>query len=198
MRHNTYLLLKGSHMANPAEKYSFIREKLNKVLSREELAAVEQDYDQLIDLGFEFVEHGEYRKAYDLFVANMQVSGSSPDAVNGLAISLAEMGETDKALDVMTYAARLYPEDGITIANLASIYWDKFDYDKAIYYYTKSIEINPELIDSYFNLVNIYYESGDILMAYLAASTLVQKFPDDEQALQAQNDILLDMAISMY
>jgi len=197
MRHNPYFKDKGIVMANPGEKHTYVRERLKKVLSGEELDEIERDYDHLIDLGFESVENGEYTKAYDLFVTNMQVSGSSPDAVNGLAISLAELGETEKAFEVMKYAVKLYPDDSITIANLASVYWDMRDYEKAVYYYNKSIEMNPDLADSYFNLVNVYYESGDVLMAYLASCTLMQKYPDDEQARTMQNDILLDMAISL-
>ncbi|MGL4371018.1 MAG: tetratricopeptide repeat protein, partial [Spirochaetota bacterium] len=106
-------------MANANEKVKYLGEKLTKILSREELEAVNADVDQLIDLGFESVESGDYEKAYDLFMINMTMTGSSPDAINGLAISLCEMGNQDKALDVMKYAAGLYPDDAITIANLA-------------------------------------------------------------------------------
>ena len=185
-------------MLNTNEKFNYMGEKLKKILSREELEAVKEDVDQLIDLGFESVEHGEYERAYDLFTINMTMSGSSPDAVNGLAISLCEMGETDKALEVLEYAAKLYPEDAITLTNLAGIYLEKMDHDNAIFYYTKSLQYNSEIMDTYFNLANAYYERGDFGMAYLTSLNLVKAFPDDPQALKFRDDLLLDIAISTY
>jgi tetratricopeptide (TPR) repeat protein len=184
-------------MAQVNEKGVYIREKLKKLLSLEELDAVEKNADELIDLGYDYVEQGHYEKAYSLFTTNMQVNGSSPDAVNGLAISLAELGHVDKALEVMDYASKLYPDDPVTLANLAGIYWEKYDYDKAIYYYTQSIELNPLMIDTHFNLINVHYESGELYMAYIASCTLVELFPDDQDAVQIRNDILIDMAISL-
>ena len=185
-------------MVNLNEKSVYAGEKLKKLLSREELEAVDKDVDQLIDMGFESVEQGEYERAYDLFTINMTMSGSSPDAVNGLAISLCEMGKTDKALEVMEYAAKIYPDDAITLTNLAGIYLEKMDNDNAIYYYTKSLECNPQIIDTYFNLANAYYERGDFFMAYLTSLNLVKEFPDDETATKFRDDLLLDIAISTY
>jgi Flp pilus assembly protein TadD len=185
-------------MVNTSEKFNYVGEKLKKILSREELEAVNEDADQLIDLGFESVELGEYEKAYDLFTINMTMNGSSPDAVNGLAISLCEMGQTDKALEVLQYAAKLYPDDSITLTNLAGIYLEKMDHDNAIYYYTRSLEFNSQIMDTYFNLANAYYERGDFFMAYLTSLNLVREFPDDEQALKFRDDLLLDIAISTY
>lgn len=184
-------------MANANEKSIFIREKLNKLLSREELDAVEKDVDEMIDLGYDYVESGNYEKAYNLFTTNMQISGSSPDALNGLAISLAELGHCDKALEVMSYAVKLYPHDPVTLSNIAGIYWENYDYEKAVHYYTRSLKVNPLIIDNHFNLINTYYECGDIYMAYLSSCTLCELFPNDEEAIQIRNDILIDLAISL-
>jgi Flp pilus assembly protein TadD len=185
-------------MLSANEKFSYMGEKLKKILSREELEAVNEDVDQLIDLGFESVEHGEYERAYDLFTINMTMTGSSPDAVNGLAISLCEMGHTDKALEVLEYAAKLYPDDAITLTNLAGIYLEKMDHDNAILYYTKSLEFSTDIMDTYFNLANAYYERGDFSMAYLTSLNLVKAFPDDAQAIKFRDDLLLDIAISTF
>jgi tetratricopeptide (TPR) repeat protein len=185
-------------MANVSEKKIFINDNLKKLLSREEIDAVEQNSDELIELGFASVELGNFEKAYNLFMTNMEVNGSSPDGVNGLAISIAELGHMEKALEIMIYAAQLYPNDAITIANLAGIFWEIYDYEKSIYYFTQSIKLNPELIETHFNLINVYYESGDIYMAYIASCTAVKEFPDDEEAIQIRDDILLDMAISLH
>jgi tetratricopeptide (TPR) repeat protein len=185
-------------MANVSEKKIFLNENLKKFLSREEIAAVEKDSDELLELGFASVELGDYEKAYNLFMTNMEVNGSSPDGVNGLAISIAELGHMEKALEIMKYAAGLYPNDAITIANLAGIYWEVYEYEKSIYYFNQSLKLNPDLIETHFNLINVYYESGDIYMAYIASCTAVKEFPDDEEAVQIRNDILLDMAISLH
>ena len=185
-------------MVNANEKIKFMSEKLKKLLSREELEAVNEDVDQLIDIGFESVEMGEFEKAYDLFMINMTMTGSSPDAINGLAITLCEMGNTEKALNVMEYAVKLYSDDAITLANLAGIYLEKMDHENAILYYNKSLEINPKMLESYFNLANAYYERGDVFMAYLTSINCVKEFPEEEQALKFRDELLLDIGISMY
>lgn len=184
-------------MANVSEKNVYIHEKLKKLLSREEFDAVEKNADELIDLGYDYVELGNYEKAYNLFTTNMQINGSSPDAVNGLAIALAELGNTDKALDVLNYASKLYPDDAVTQANLAGIYWEKYEYDRAIYYYTKSLELNQSLVDTHFNIINVYYESGELFMAYISCCKLIDLFPDEAEASKIRDEILIDMAISL-
>lgn len=184
-------------MANVNEKKLYLSENLKKMLSREELDAVERDSDELIELGFESVENGEYEKAYSLFMTNMEVNGSSPDGVNGLAIALAELGHMEKALQVLNYAEKLYPSDAITIANLAGIHWELYEYEKSVYYFNKSLEINPRLIETHLNLINVYYESGDIYMAYIACCNAAKYFPDDDELTQVRNDLLIDMAISL-
>ena len=184
------------NVSKRVEKHRLIYEKLRGMLSREEVDAVESDADHLIDIGFDFVESGEFNKAYDLFIANMQLAGESADAINGLGIALAEMGETHKALRVMEHASALYSDDAITLANLASVYWDLCEFDKAIFFYSRAVNLNPEMIDYHMSLISLYCDKGDILLAYTACCELMQKFPDDEEAQKLQNEILIDLALS--
>lgn len=174
------------------------KEKLKKILTREELIEFSDNIENLIDFGYEYVELGDYKRAFQLFSIGIRLNGSDPDILNGLGISLCELGRTRASMQVLERAVDLYPDDAITLANLAGIYWEVGDYDRAICFYNRSIEIDPEIQETHFNLINLYYERGDLFLAYIASLALLKVHPGNIQAEELRDDILLNLGISIF
>jgi tetratricopeptide (TPR) repeat protein len=173
------------------------KEKVKRILTSEELSEFYKDTSSLIDFGYEYVELGDYKRAFKLFSLGARLNGSDPDILNGLGISLCEMGKFRASRLILERALDLYPDDSITLANLAGVCWEEYDMDMAIHYYTRSLEIEPAILETHFNLVNVYYEKGDLFMAYISCINLLKLFPDNDQAIELRDDILLNLGLSV-
>ena len=173
-------------------------ERLKKILTTEELSVFRKDRYSLIDFGYDYVDIGQYRKAFELFSIGVKLNGYDPDILNGIGISLCELGRFRSSVGILEKAVNLYPEDAIILANLAGVYWEIGVYEKAIHYYTRSLRLDPEISETHFNIINIYYEMGDLYMAFIACLDYLKIAPDDKQALELRDDIILNLGISMY
>ncbi len=173
------------------------KEKIKRILTSEELTEFNKDTSSLIDFGYEYVELGDYKRAFKLFSLGARLNGSDPDILNGLGISLCEMGKFRASRLILEKALELYPDDSITLANLAGVCWEEYDIDMAIYYYTKSLEVDPSIQETHFNLINVYYEQGDLFMAYISCLNLLKIFPGNESAIELRDDILLNLGLSV-
>ncbi|MCX7678295.1 MAG: tetratricopeptide repeat protein [Spirochaetes bacterium] len=180
---------------NDIKRYN---ERLKKILSPEELTIVRKDRYRIIDFGYEYVDIGQYRKAFELFNIGVKLNGYDPDILNGLGITLCEMGRFKSALTILKKAVQLYPHDALILANLGNVYWEICEYEKALYYYYKSLRLNPSISEIYYNIISVYYEMGEFLMAYIACLQYLEKFPPDEQIIELRNDILINLGISLF
>lgn len=179
---------------NDHKRYS---EKLKQILSKEELLIFKKDTYSLVDFGYEYVDIGEYRKAFQLFNIGMRINGYDPDILNGLGISLCELGRLKSSLLILQKAASLYPDDAITLANLAGVYWETCEFEKSVYYYQKSIDLDPTIDESHFNLINLYYDMGSLHMAYICCLNFLKHRPDNPSAISLRDEILLNLGISI-
>jgi Tfp pilus assembly protein PilF len=173
------------------------KEKIKRILTSEEFVEFNRDTSSLIDFGYDYVEMGDFRRAFKLFSLGARLNGSDPDILNGLGISLCELGKFKASRIILERAAELYPDDSITLANLAGVYWEEYDMERAIYYYSKSLEVDSSIPETHFNLINLYYETGDLFMAYISCLNLLQIYPEDAQALELRDDILLNLGLSI-
>ncbi|OHD66368.1 MAG: hypothetical protein A2176_07765 [Spirochaetes bacterium RBG_13_51_14] len=164
----------------------------------EELTELRENPSILIDTGYEYVEMGDYDKALKLFSIGAMLDNSDPDILNGLGITLCELGRFKKSKQILERSIRLNPNDAVTIANLAGVCWEMGEPEQAIYYYSQSMEINPDIEEIHFNLINLYIETGSLFMAYISCLTFLERFPDDGEAKELMEEILLNLAISTY
>ncbi len=164
----------------------------------EELSELRENPALLIDTGYEYVEMGDFDKALKLFSIGAMLDGTDPDILNGLGITLCELGKFKKSKQVLERSIKLNPNDAVTLANLAGVCWEMGEPEQAIYYYTRSLEINQDIEEIHFNLINLYIETGALFMAYIACLTFVEQFPEDFEAKELMEEIILNLAISMY
>ena len=179
---------------NDNKKYS---EKLKRLLSSEEFINFKMDNSTLVELGYECVELGDYKRAFHLFSAGVRFNGPEPDILNGLGISLCELGRLRTSKIVLEKAVSMYPRDAITLANLAGVCWEIGDYDTAIYFYHKAIKSDPSIIESHINLVNLFYEKGEIFMAYVTCLELLRFHPENLEGSELLNELLLNMGLAL-
>lgn len=171
-------------------------DKLRMILTKEELQVFYKDRESLINFGCEYLEIGEYRKAFHIFIICFRLNGCDIDVLNGMGVSLCELGRLRTSRSVLEKTAELFPDDAITLANLAGVYWEESDFDNAIYYYNKSLVNDPNIQETHFNIINLYYEKGDLFMAYISCINFLKKYPSNDQAKEIRDNILLDMGIS--
>jgi tetratricopeptide (TPR) repeat protein len=164
----------------------------------EELNELRENPALLIDTGYEYVEIGDYEKALRLFSIGAMLDNTDPDILNGLGITLCELGKFSKSRRILEHSIKLNPNDAVTLANLAGVCWEMGDPEQAIYHYSRSLEINPDIEEIHFNLINLYIECGALYMAYMACLTFMERFPEDEEAKELMEEIILNLAISMY
>ncbi len=156
------------------------------------------DPDFLIDTGYDCVEQGEYEEALRLFSMGASIDNSDPDILNGLGITLCELGEYDKSRQVLERSVRHNPDDAITLANLAGVYWELGLTDKSVHCYTRALSLSPDIEEIHYNLINLYMESGSLYMAFLACGDYIREFPDNREARELMEEIILNLAMSLY
>jgi tetratricopeptide (TPR) repeat protein len=172
--------------------------RLARILTQEELSEYKKNKDSLIDFGYEYMDLGDYKKAFQIFSMVIRISGDDPDSLNGIGVSLCELGRLKTSRTILEKTMELYPDDPITLANIAGLNWEEGDVGKSIFYYSKSLENDPTIIETHFNLINLYYEQGDLFMAYIACLNLLNIYPDNIQAKEIRDDIILDMGLSIF
>ncbi len=182
---------------NPRNKLKEIPFK-ERNSERDEFSELGDDQFKLIDRGYEYVESGDYQQAYKLFCMGASLDNTDVEILNGLGIALCELGKLDQSRQILERAARLHPDDAITYANLAGVYWEIENYDKAIYYYHQSLEIDNEIEETHFNLINLYLETGALYMGFILCCDYAEKFPEDKDAKELMDDIILNLALSVY
>jgi tetratricopeptide (TPR) repeat protein len=181
-----------------------LQKKVNSLVLKEmqigleELDELRENPSLLIDTGYEYVETGDYEMALKLFSIGAMLDNTDPDILNGLGITLCELGKFSKSRRILEHSIKLNPNDAVTLANLAGVCWEMGDPERAIYHYTRSLENNPDIEEIHFNLINLYIECGALYMAYMACLTFMERFPEDEEAKELMEEIILNLAISLY
>ncbi len=170
---------------------------LENLHDSDELMMLRENPAELIDRGYEYLDKGEYARAFNIFKAGAELDRSDPDILNGLGIALCELGLLNEAKKVLEYAIIKNPDDPIIYANMAGVMWEECDYDNAIYYYSKSIEFDPEIEETFFNLINLYMETGMLFMALITCGRFIEQFPDNDEALALRDDIILNLGLSI-
>ncbi|HON80052.1 MAG TPA: hypothetical protein PK544_16300 [Spirochaetota bacterium] len=174
------------------------KEQLKSILTKEEMGVFSNDRYSLVDFGYDYVDCGEFKKAFQLFSIGIRLNGNDPDILNGLGISLCELGRLRASVLILEKATELYPDDAVILANLAGVYWELGNYESSLFYYSKSLEADPKLAETHFNLINLYCEAGDLFLAYIACLNFLNIDPDNESAIELRDDILLNLGISIF
>ncbi|MBN2400895.1 MAG: tetratricopeptide repeat protein [Spirochaetes bacterium] len=172
--------------------------KLTRILTREEMGRFLVDTDSLIDTGYKYLESEEFKKAFIIFSMIIRINGIDPDSLNGLGVALCELGRLKTSKTVLEKTVELYPDDAITLANIAGVYWDEGEIEKAIYYYSRSLDYDQSITETHLNLINLYYEQGCLFNAYIACLNLLNIFPDNIQAKETRDDLIIDLGICIY
>ena len=164
----------------------------------EDIERLKNNPDALVDKAYEYLERNEYSLALKILSYCLSIDPEDPEVLNGLGIALCELGELDESKIILERAIRYHPDDALSYANLAGVYWEFDDYEKAIFYYQKSIDLDPEISDSYYNLTNLYAEIGLTYMAFITCNEFIKNFPDDPEGKELMDNVMLDLALSMY
>ena len=59
----------------------------------------------------------------------------------------------------------------------------------------KSLKLDPFIEETYFNLINLYYEQEDYFMAYISCLNLIEVYPENIEARETIDDLMVDMGI---
>ncbi|MFH0976716.1 MAG: hypothetical protein V1874_13110 [Spirochaetota bacterium] len=172
--------------------------RLTSILTIEELYKYKKNKDNLIDIGYKYLELEEFKKAFKIFSMVIRLNGIDPDSLNGLGVALCELGKLKSSKLVLEKTVEIYPNDAITLANIAGVYWEEGDVDKSIYYYSRSLDCDKSIIETHFNLINLFYELGHLFSAYAGCLELLKLEPNNDQAKEIRDDLLLDMAMFVY
>ena len=172
---------------------AFYKNRLFSLLNHD--AAI--DCETLIEYGYDAIEKGNFIKAFRLFMLGYRLIGNKAEILNGMALSLCELGKLKFSKSILLFALKKFPDNVLLLTNLATVYFEEYNYDKAIFYYTKAIFIDPFFIEAHINLVNVYFERGDIFMAYMSCLNLLQKHPDNFEAQELCDDIIINMGLSL-
>jgi len=172
-------------------------DRIKRLLTTEEFREYKKDTSSLIDFGYDYIEIGDFKRAFKLFSMGARVNGSDPDILNGLGIVLCELGRLKASRAILEKAVTLYPEDSITLANLAGVYWEEGDFDQALFFYASALKADPSILETHFNLINLHYEQGDLFMAYIACMNLIELHPDNQQAIEMRDDIILNLGLTL-
>ncbi len=166
-------------------------------LSGEELRELRSNPSLLIDTGYEFVEMGQFREAFELFRMGAASNHQDPDILNGLGITLCEMGRLEESRQILRIAVDLTPDDAITLANMAGVLWEMNEHEEAIHYYRMSLAADHEIEETHFNLINLYMEIGYLFMAFIHCQEFIDTYGENEEAREMMEDIILNLGISI-
>ena len=180
-------------------------EKLIEVMSDKEFwGLINEDSvtDKLIEYGYDYIDEENYKKAFKIFIfltrlysQNTKIQDIDIDILNGLGLSLSGLSRFKVSKTIFEKILESHPDDAITYISIAGLYWDQNDIDKAIYYYNKSLKLDPFIEETYFNLINLYYEQGDYFMAYISCLNLIEVYPENIEARETIDDLMVDMGI---
>ena len=180
-------------------------EKLIEVISDKEFwGLINEDSvtDKLIEYGYDYIDEENYRKAFKIFIfltrlysQNTKIQDIDIDILNGLGLSLSGLSRFTVSKTIFEKILESHSDDVITYISIAGLYWDQNDIDKAIYYYNKSLKLDPSIEETYFNLINLYYEQGDYFMAYISCLNLIEVYPENIEARETIDDLMVDMGI---
>lgn len=177
---------------------NIIKNSAGTITGKDEFEEFRNNQNLLIDKGYDLIEKGEYYQAFTLFSIGTVFNREDPEILKGLGIALFEMGDLGKSKVILERACRLNPNDPITLANLAGVCWEMGNYDNAIHNYCKSLEIDSEIEETYFNLINLYIEAGHFYMAFITCNNFMKLYPENDEIRDLMNDILINLAISIY
>ncbi|MBN2077677.1 MAG: tetratricopeptide repeat protein [Spirochaetes bacterium] len=181
---------------SPKKSASLVLKEMQ--IGLEELGELRDNPSLLVDTAYEYVERGDYEQALALFTFAAVMDNGDPDILNGLGITLCEMGDYERSKRILERSIRLNPNDAVTLANLAGVCWEMGYPNQAVYHYTRSLANNSDIEEIHFNLINLYIETGSLYMAYISCINFLERFPDDEEARELLDEIVLNLAISMY
>jgi tetratricopeptide (TPR) repeat protein len=153
---------------------------------------------ELIDLGYQAVENGNYDKAFAHFCAGAAIDSNDIEILNGLGLALCELGRLDESKIILERAERLSPDDSITCANIAGVYWDMGDLDRAIFYYHKALELGPMIDDIHFNLIYLYMEAGYYFTAFTSCHKFMELFPENDEINELLQEVMINLALINY
>lgn len=172
-------------------------DRLKKILSHEELCCIKKDASTLIEIAYEYIEMGEFKKAFRLFCVGARLNSLDPDVLNGLGVSLCELGKFRISRQILENAVRMYPDNPVILSNLASIYREIGSFEVAIHCYHRAVTLDPSIIEAHLNLVDLYYETGDLFVAYITVLDVLKNHPDNAEAIELRDDILLNIGLSI-
>lgn len=167
-------------------------------LKPDEIREMRDNPHLLIDAGYENIEKGDYDEALKLFNMGLAYDDEDPDLLNGLGIVLCELGRLDESKAVLNRAVRLDPEDAITLANLAGVHWEQDNLESAIRYYRMSLEQDEDIQETSLNLISLYLEAGLLFPAFMECNRFLSKWAGHDEATEMMEDIILNMALSIY
>ncbi|MCA1959398.1 MAG: tetratricopeptide repeat protein [Desulfomonile sp.] len=88
------------------------------------LAKTPDNIDALIQLGNDYFDNGNYRKAVEAYEKAVRLKPDNPDVLSDLGVSYRRLGQPDKAVAAFQQAIKLDSSHGIALFNLGIVYRD--------------------------------------------------------------------------
>jgi len=88
------------------------------------LAKTPDNIDALVQLGNDYYDSGNYRKAVETYEKAVQIKPDNPDVLTDLGVSYRKLGQPDKAVSMFQQAIKVDPSHAIALFNLGIVYRD--------------------------------------------------------------------------
>lgn len=162
------------------------------------LELFKKNYNPLIDRGYELLDEENYSQAFEVFSLAAAEDNTNTEILNGLGITLCETGRLREALQVLKRACRINENEAVTYANIAGVYWELDEYEQALYHYQRALDLDPEMQEVHYNMINLYMEMNCLYIALVRCMDFCSKFPDDAEGNELLEEIMINLALSLY
>lgn len=88
------------------------------------LAKTPDNIDALVQLGNDYYDSGNYRKAVEAYEKAVQIKPDNSDVLTDLGVSYRRLGQPDKAISKFQQAIKIDPSHAIALFNLGIVYRD--------------------------------------------------------------------------
>ncbi|MDK1117269.1 MAG: tetratricopeptide repeat protein [Anaerolineae bacterium] len=137
------------------------------------------------NLGLQYLEMGEYKKAEDAFRTALEIEPEFFSSWWNLAEVYKFQDDLPGAISIIEEGLEENPDSHELNESLGWMYLDNGENNQAIGAFERAIELDPDLSMPYAILADLYYEMGQTDRAFTFLEDALQKFPDQSLLFEA-------------
>jgi len=108
------------------------------------LGELPEDYASLVNMGNDYMDHGNFAIAAEAYRRALEIDGSSPDVRTDFGACLHGMGLAERALEEFLQVIEEHPSHAIVHYNLGIVYFYLEKKDSARFYWESYLAIEPD------------------------------------------------------